>query len=395
MSYKDYEQVIAKAKELDLLFPERSVSREDIAAVEKKLGVKFSDQMTDFYQNHGDMTIEGKDVLWLDPNDSEDLSCNLLAVTLEARRAGLDRNLIPFFNTCDKGGNIAYFDYSRMNGLEPLITLAYYGEDGFVITMKTDYDFGEFLLRSLEGTIEEAPQNLDVMCEEEARDLLGQTPGKEEKPHILWGRYIALALIYGAYAAMIVFLRQRFPFKDARFALPVVIGFCVCFIFTMMIIFARIDSYKERYLRDVAKIGPDRLIKQMTSDKSRRFCLKYSQKEKDTFIVGTEDYGIFVYWCIVEWKSVYSITIQRDTHNGRRVDHSNKDKVDRFYNAFWLTIVLNDKKKKHAIVHLFHDDLLSFITYLKTKVPNVMIHSYEITLSEQSSGVKDDIYGKD
>ena len=122
---------------------------------------------------------------------------------------------------------------------------------------------------------------------------------------------------------------------------------------------------------------------------------EYSQKEKDTFIVGTEDYGIFVYWCIVEWKSVYSITIQRDTHNGRRVDHSNKDKVDRFYNAFWLTIVLNDKKKKHAIVHLFHDDLLSFITYLKTKVPNVMIHSYEITLSEQSSGVKDDIYGKD
>ncbi|MBO4494360.1 MAG: SMI1/KNR4 family protein [Clostridiales bacterium] len=384
MSYKDYQDVISKAKALDLLFPERSVSREDIAAVEKKLGVLFSDQMLDFYQNHGDMTIEGNDVLWLDPNDSEDVSSNLLAVTLEARRAGLDRKLIPFFNTCDKGGNIAYLDFSRMDGSEPLVTLAYYGPDGFVITMKTDYDFGEFLLRSLEGTIEEAPQNLDIMCEEEARDLLGRTPGKEEKPHSLWGRYIALALFWGSYAAMLFILCRMTSLNAAYIFLAGVLGFCICFFVTMLIFRSHVDSYKAGYLKDVEKIGPERLIKQMTSDKSRRFCLKYDQKEKNTFIVGTEDYGIFVYWCIIEWKQVYSITIKRDNHTGRGVNHSRQDEVDRFYNAFWLTIVMNDKKKKHAIVHLFHDDMLSFITYLKTKVPNIIVPVHEITLNDRT-----------
>ena len=163
------------------------------------------------------------------------------------------------------------------------------------------------------------------MCEEEARDLLGRTPGKEEKPHCLWGRYIALVLFWGSYAAMLFILCRMTSINSAYIFLAGVLGFCICFFVTFLIIRSHVDSYKTGYLKDVEKIGAERLIKQMTSDKSRRF-----------------------------------------------------------YNAFWLTIVMNDKKKKHAIVHLFHDDLLRFITYLKTKVPNVIVPVHEITLNDRT-----------
>lgn len=44
MSLKDYENVIVKAHDMGALWPERCVSREDIASVEAKLGVLFDFQ---------------------------------------------------------------------------------------------------------------------------------------------------------------------------------------------------------------------------------------------------------------------------------------------------------------------------------------------------------------
>ena len=62
MSLKDYENVIVKAHDMGALWPERCVSREDIASVEAKLGVKFSEQMLDFYMNCGDKMMHAYDV---------------------------------------------------------------------------------------------------------------------------------------------------------------------------------------------------------------------------------------------------------------------------------------------------------------------------------------------
>lgn len=63
MSFADYEKVIVKAHDMGALWPERCVSREDIASVEARLGVNFSAQMLDFYTNCGDMTLSNQDAL--------------------------------------------------------------------------------------------------------------------------------------------------------------------------------------------------------------------------------------------------------------------------------------------------------------------------------------------
>ena len=93
MSLKDYENVIIKAHDMGALWPERCVRREDIASVEAKLGVKFSEQMLDFYTNCGDMTISDKDVRWLDPKDMEDRDRLINAYAVEIHfKSGLTRS---------------------------------------------------------------------------------------------------------------------------------------------------------------------------------------------------------------------------------------------------------------------------------------------------------------
>ena len=111
MSIAHYQELLRIAKDRGLLWPERCVRREDIASVEKLLGLDFSEQMILFYTECGDLTIERRDVLFLDPNDTEDANFNLLAVALEARKAGFPPYLLPFFNLCDDDGNIAYLDF--------------------------------------------------------------------------------------------------------------------------------------------------------------------------------------------------------------------------------------------------------------------------------------------
>lgn len=367
MSLKDYENVIIKAHDMGALWPERCVRREDIASVEAKLGVKFSEQILDFYTNCGDMTISDKDVLWLDPKDTEDRNFNLLAVTLEAREAGLASHLIPFFNTCDDDGNIAYFDFSRMKDGEPLVTIAYFGEEGFVITSETDCDFGAFLLKSLKNDPSVSPPKIAKLTEAQANGLLQYVEKKDGKyfykitiPRIFFGGMIA----FGVVAMIIGIVQKEF------FMIPgalVLIGLMVFLIYY----YGRGNSIRNEYNDIVMRYGKDELVRQMTSDKATVFYL--NKNDPYSYIIGTEEYLILVYDNIYPWESIDCVNIRKHVFTQQEISYSyDQEDRDRLINAYAVEIHFKSGLTRNNLyVSLTPQDLSEFAEYLRTKVPEV------------------------
>ena len=367
MSLKDYENVIIKAHDMGALWPERCVRREDIASVEAKLGVKFSEQMLDFYTNCGDMTISDKDVLWLDPKDTEDRNFNLLAVTLEAREAGLASHLIPFFNTCDDDGNIAYFDFSRMKDGELLVTIAYFGEEGFVITSETDCDFGAFLLKSLNNDPSVSPPKIAKLAEDQAYGLLQYVEKRDIKffskitfPKIICGLFIAFAafvLIVG------IVLKEFWVILGALF----LTGMMAYFIYKL----DHIQTLKNEYNDIVKRYGKDELVRQMTSDKATVFYL--NKNDPQSYVIGTEEYLILVYDNIYPWESIDCVNIRKHVFTQQEMNYSyDQEDRDRLINAYAVEIHFKSGlTRSNLMISLVPEDLSRFAEYLRTKVPEV------------------------
>ena len=367
MSLRDYENVIVKAHDIGALWPERCVSREDIASVEAKLGVMFSEQMLDFYMNCGDMTISDRDVLWLDPHDTEDRIFNLLAVTLEAREAGLPSHLIPFFNTCDDDGNIAYFDFSRMQDGEPLVTVAYFGEEGFVVTSETTCDFGAFLLKNLNSDPSVHPPKNLKLTKDQAEGLLHYVEKKDTKyfynvtfPKVFFGGFIALGIV----AIIVAFVIKSYVIIPGSL-------FLIGMMIFLLYYFGRGRNISNSFNDIVTAYGKDALLTEMTSDHATVFYL--NKNDPSTYVVGTDGYLILVYDNIYPWHSIESVSIKKHIYPQSTID-SAYDQEDRDKMTYAYSVEIrftSGLTRSHLMISLTPQDMHTFAEYLRTKVPEV------------------------
>ncbi|MBP5416469.1 MAG: SMI1/KNR4 family protein [Clostridiales bacterium] len=376
MSIAHYQELIRIAKDRGLLWPERCVRREDIASVEKKLGLDFSEQMILFYTQCGDLTIERRDVLFLDPNDTEDTSFNLLAVALEAREAGFPPYLLPFFNLCDDDGNIAYLDFSRMKDGEPLVTIAYFGTNGIVFTGKTDDDFGEYLLKKLNEDPLSDRDDAYHLTEGTAKALLEYWPSSEEQQK--YNKNVKLPVTF--FTVLFIFFIAFLPYSLIRYfgnssavlsriilSVPLA-AFCL-----IMIHFIRRSTItRDNYIRKAKEIGHEKLISQMTAPSAEVFF--QDENNIGTFIVFTDDYAIFTYKQILRWKSIGKVTISDHfiptgtrTEDWDTMDMSALPK----YKAYKLVYDSGGGSDSEIVFTLYPADLERFIDFLRDKVPQV------------------------
>lgn len=372
MSVADYQELIRIAKDRGLLWPERCVRREDIAVAEEKLGLDFSEQMIHFYTECGDLTIERRDVLFLDPHDTEDANFNLLAVALEARDAGIPPYLLPFFNLCDEDGNIAYLDFSRMKNDEPLVTTAYFGTNGFVITGKTQDDFGAYLLRKLNE--EPLPVDGDFyrLTEGNAKALLEYWPSSQEQTN--HRKNVTIPVVF--FTIILIFFLGFIPFTLIRYfgninaiSWRLIIAVPIIVLSLFMISFVRRNSVtRDNYLRKAKEIGHEKLIQQMTDSSTRTFFL--DEHELQTFIVFTDEYAIFTYQKILRWRSIKSVTLS-DHYLAQDSKAVQPAIVLPDYKAYKFEYLLEGNTKSELIIKLYPNDLEQFISYLKDKVPQV------------------------
>ena len=376
MSIAHYQELIRIAKDRGLLWPERCVRREDIASVEKLLGLDFSEQMILFYTECGDLTIERRDVLFLDPNDTEDANFNLLAVALEAREAGFPPYLLPFYNLCDDAGNIAYLDFSRMRDGEPLVTIAYFGTNGIVFTGKTDDDFSEYLLKKLnEDPLSEKGSSYRL-TEGNARALLEYWPSSEEQ--IKYKKNVTVPVVF--FTVLTIFFLSFIPYSVIRYftrpgsslprlalAFPLA-GFCL-----FMISFIRRDTItRNNYLHQAKQIGHENLISQMTAPSSEVFFLDESSSK--TYIVFTDDYAIFTYKKILRWKAIRTVTITEHyiPAGTKTEDWDTTDPaVIPTFKAYNFKYGSGTGSDSEIVFTLYPKDLERFVSYLKDKVPQV------------------------
>lgn len=376
MSIAHYQELLRIAKDRGLLWPERRVRREDIASVEKLLGLDFSEQMILFYTECGDLTIERRDVLFLDPNDTEDANFNLLAVALEAREAGFPPYLLPFFNLCDDDGNIAYLDFSRMRDGEPLVTIAYFGTNGIVFTGKTDDDFSEYLLKKLnEDPLSEKGSSYRL-TEGNASALLEYWPSSEEQqrykknvktPVTFFTVLIIFFLAYIPYLIIRYFITGKSIFPVAIFAI-LLAGFCL-FVISFI---RRSTVIRNNYLRQAKEIGTKRLISQMTAPSAEVFFL--NEYDSKTYVVFTDDYAIFTYKKILRWNAIRTVTITEHyiPAGTKTEDWDTTDPaVIPTFKAYNFKYGIGANSTAEITFTLNPGDLERFVSYLKDKVPQV------------------------
>ena len=363
MSVADYQELIRIAKDRGILWPVRCVRREDITAVEKKLGLDFSEQMIHFYTECGDLTIERRDVLFLDPNDTDDANFNLLAVALEARNTGIPPYLLPFFNLCDEDGNIAYLDFSRMKDGEPLVTTAYFGTNGFVITGKTNDDFGAYLLHKLNEEPLPDSEEKYHLTEGNAKALLEYWPSTDEQSR--QRKNVTAPVIF--FTVLLVFFIGLLPYTLIRYfgninaiAIRVFISLPMIALCLYMINFVRRDTVtRDNYLLKTKEIGHEKLIPQMTSASAEVFFL--NEQDLKTYIVFTDDYALFTYQKVLRWRSIKSITLSdhylMENKTGQR-DASGADfAAIPAYKAYKFEYELEGNIKSELIIKLYPHDL--------------------------------------
>lgn len=376
MSIAHYQELFRIARDRGLLWPERCVRREDIASVEKKLGLDFSEQMILFYTECGDLTIEKRDVLFLDPDDTEDANFNLLAVALEARNAGFPPYLLPFFNLCDDDGNIAYLDFSRMRDGEPLVTVAYLGTNGIVFTGKTDDDFSEYLLKKLNEDPLAGRDDSYHLSEGKAKALLEYWPTSEEQQRYKKNVKIPATFFTVLFIFFLAFLPYSFIryFGDATAISRRIILACPMAAFCLIMIhfIRRSTITRDNYIRKAKEIGHEKLISQMTSSSAEVFF----QNENDigTFIVFTDDYAIFTYKQILKWNAIRKVTVSEHfiPTNTKSDDWDTMDiPALPLYKAYKFVYGSAAGSDSEIVFTLYPADLERFVSYLKDKVPQV------------------------
>lgn len=147
MSYQNYVVAVEKAKKCRYYTVMDGVSELVIKKAEEMLGLKFSQQLTEYYTKYNYMSFEGNEIFGIDPDDDSGiLEGNSVLYALNDRAEyGLKKEWIPIYTYGD--GMLAYLDYSVLNDCnEPRVLRAYYDGTKYIVDRIVSDDFADFLL---------------------------------------------------------------------------------------------------------------------------------------------------------------------------------------------------------------------------------------------------------
>lgn len=147
MSYQNLKDAMELAPKCKFYTTVGGRSKEEIRKSEELLGVKFSAQCREFYEQYGYLSFFGNEIFGIDPNDdSGELEGNSVAYALNDRMEyGLPEAWIPLYNFDD--GCMAYLDYSSLNEEnEPCVIVATFTGSGYEVVEQIAEDLGEFIL---------------------------------------------------------------------------------------------------------------------------------------------------------------------------------------------------------------------------------------------------------
>ncbi len=151
MSYQNYKRAMELAPKCKFYTTVGGKSQEEIDRSEEVLGIKFSKQCREFYEQFGYLSFFGNEIFGIDPyDDSGELEGNSVAYAVNDREEyGLPVNWIPIYHFDD--GIMAYLDYSSLNDDgEPCVIAAFYNGSGYQVKETVAEDFGDFVLRLVE-----------------------------------------------------------------------------------------------------------------------------------------------------------------------------------------------------------------------------------------------------
>ena len=250
---------------------------------------------------------------------------------------------------------------------EPLVTIAYFGEEGFVVTSETDCDFGAYLLKNLTKDPSVRPPKIVKLTADQAEGLLNYVEKKDSKyfykvtfPRIFFGALIA----FGVVGLIVAFVEKIYELIPGALLL---IGMMAYLIYH----FGRGCSVQNAYNDIVKRYGKDELLHQMTSDEATVFYL--NKNDPNSYIIGTEEYLILVYDNIYPWHSIDCVNIRKHTFLQKTIDtaydHEERDKMMHAYD-----VEIHFKSgltRSNLMIALTPQDLRTFAEYLRTKVPEV------------------------
>lgn len=155
MSYQNYKEAMKLAPKCKFYTAAGGKSQEEISKSEELLGIKFSKQCREFYEQYGYLSFFGNEIFGIDPDDdSGELEGNSVAYALNDREEyGLPAEWIPIYNLDD--GIMAYLDYSSLNDDgEPCVIVAGFNGSEYQVEETIAEDFGEFVLQLVKQELE-------------------------------------------------------------------------------------------------------------------------------------------------------------------------------------------------------------------------------------------------
>lgn len=156
MSYQNYKEAMELAPKCKFYTTAGGKRQDEINKAEELLGIKFSKQCREFYEQYGYLSFFGNEIFGIDPDDdSGELEGNSVAYALNDREEyGLPAKWIPIYNFED--GFLAYLDYSSLNDDgEPCVIVAEFNGSEYRIEETIAEDFGEFILQLVKQGLED------------------------------------------------------------------------------------------------------------------------------------------------------------------------------------------------------------------------------------------------
>lgn len=150
MSYQNYIKAMELAPKCRFYTTAGGKSQEEIERSEELLGIQFSMQCRQFYEQYGYLSFFGNEIFGIDPDDLDELEGNSVAYALNDRKEyGLPIKWIPIYNYED--GLMAYLDYSLLkDDGEPRVIMAGFNGSEYQIEETIAEDFGDFVLGLVE-----------------------------------------------------------------------------------------------------------------------------------------------------------------------------------------------------------------------------------------------------
>ncbi len=150
MSYQNYIKAMELAPKCRFYTTAGGKSQEEIERSEELLGIQFSKQCRQFYEQYGYLSFFGNEIFGIDSDDLDELEGNSVAYALNDRKEyGLPAKWIPIYNYED--GLMAYLDYSSLkDDGEPRVIMAGFNGSEYQIEETIAEDFGDFVLGLVE-----------------------------------------------------------------------------------------------------------------------------------------------------------------------------------------------------------------------------------------------------